>query len=297
MTWREHLRGVRAERGTCRCVTPASPSAAIRSLTCAAGPISVTRSMKSSGSAAAASRLLAVEVEVLDELRLGLVALAAEDGVVEVAARGRPCRRCRARSRLRAASRAGATSPRPIARMPPPVICSGPSSGARLAKPAASAGPKTSCIFSGSERVRQPAVASSAVISRFFSPSAATQIGMSAATRVVDQLQRLAQPGALRRAAAGSCRCPSCSSAFAPPHLAADLDDLPGARDRLVVRHAVEALDHLRPGRAEPEDRPAARQRVEARGRHRHERRACGCRAAGSPPRSPAARCAPRGSP
>ena len=42
--------------------------------------------------------------------------------------------------------------------MPPPVICSGPSSGARLANPAASAGPKTSCIFSGSTDVRQPAV-------------------------------------------------------------------------------------------------------------------------------------------
>src|SRR3712207_9164856 len=62
-------------------------------------------------------------------------------------------------------------------------------------------------------------------------------------------------------------------SALAPPHLAADLDDLPGAGDRLVVGHAVEALDDLWPRRAEAEDRPPAGERVEPRGGHRGQRR------------------------
>ena len=66
---------------------------------------------------------------------------------------------------------------------------------------------------------------------------------------------------------------PSCSTRLAAPDLAADLDDLPGAGERLVVRHAVEALDHLRARRAEAEDRPAARQRVEPGRGHRDERR------------------------
>ena len=74
------------------------------------------------------------------------------------------------------------------------MICSGPSSGARLAKPVASAGPNTSCIFSGSTACGSQPVASSAVIARFLSPSAATQIGMSARRGWLISLSALPSP-------------------------------------------------------------------------------------------------------
>jgi hypothetical protein len=92
------------------------------------------------------------------------------------------------------------------------------------------------------------------------------------AVRMVDHLQRLAQAGA----AVGGQRDRVQPVMFDPlpaPHRAADLDGLPGARHRLVVGHAVEALDHLRAGRAEPEQEPAVGQRVQPGGRHRGQRR------------------------
>lgn len=51
---------------------------------------------------------------------------------------------------------------------------------------------------------------------------------------------------------------------FAAPDPAAQFDGLAGPAERLVVRLAVPALDDLRPGRAEPQQRPAAGDRVES---------------------------------
>ena len=94
------------------------------------------------------------------------------------------------------------------------------------------------------------------------------------ARHVVDQLEWLAQarPAALARQRNGVVPA-VVHHGLAPPGLPADLHDLAGAPERRVVRHAVEALDHLRSGCAEPERETARRQRIEARGSHRGERR------------------------
>ena len=90
---------------------------------------------------------------------------------------------------------------------------------------------------------------------------------------VGDDLERLAQPGALLGRAAAACSAPVVGEAvLAGPHLAADLDDLPGAAERLVVRDAVPALDHLRARRAEAELAAAVGEGVDARRRHGEER-------------------------
>ena len=77
--------------------------------------------------------------------------------------------------------------------MPPALICSGPSSGSRLAAPASSESPQTSRARSGMNRIGSQPSASSAVISTFLSPSEATQIGMvsrSGWTRIFSGLPR-----------------------------------------------------------------------------------------------------------
>ena len=94
------------------------------------------------------------------------------------------------------------------------------------------------------------------------------------AHRVVDDLERLAQPGPLPLgqgdviggAVMGERR-------LAGPDRAADLDDLAGAGQGAVVGHAVEALDDLGARGAEAEDAAAARQGVDAGRRHGDERR------------------------
>ena len=60
---------------------------------------------------------------------------------------------------------------------------------------------------------------------------------------------------------------------LAGPHLAADLDDLAGAQQRPVERHAVPAFDDLRPRAAEAEVEAPARQCVDRGGRLGDERR------------------------
>ena len=57
-----------------------------------------------------------------------------------------------------------------------------------------------------------------------------------------------------------------------------DVDDLGGARQRLAVGHAVEALDDLRPADAEAEDRAPLADVVEAGGGLQQRARACGSR-------------------
>ena len=63
---------------------------------------------------------------------------------------------------------------------------------------------------------------------------------------------------------------------LAGPHVAADLDDLAGPGKRPVVGHAVEALDHLGPRRAEAELAASARDGIDAGGRHGDQRRGAG---------------------
>ena len=87
---------------------------------------------------------------------------------------------------------------------------------------------------------------------------------------MVDQLERLAQPGApLQRQLVVPALV---GQPVAAPDHPADLDDLAGPADRRVVRHAVPALDHLRAGRAEPQREPAARDVVQPGRGHPQQR-------------------------
>ena len=93
---------------------------------------------------------------------------------------------------------------------------------------------------------------------------------------MVDELQRLAEAGALPLGQRDLVARPVVLDALAAPHLAADVDDLAGAAERLVVGDAVEALDHLRARRAEAEDAAAVGQGVDAGGGHGDQRRRAG---------------------
>ncbi|CPU49577.1 Uncharacterised protein [Mycobacteroides abscessus] len=84
------------------------------------------------------------------------------------------------------------------------------------------------------------------------------------AHRVVDQLQGLAEAGALLRGERHGEVLALELEALAAPHLATDLDGLAGAAQRCVVLDAVEPLDHLGARGADAEDEPAARDVVQA---------------------------------
>ena len=96
--------------------------------------------------------------------------------------------------------------------------------------------------------------------------------------RLGQHLQRLAEAGAL---ALGQRQVEDLAvvlQALAPQRHPDDVDDLAGAAQRLVVGQPVPALDDLRAGGAEPEDRAAAADVVEP-GRGLGERaRACASR-------------------
>ncbi len=129
--------------------------------------------------------------------------------------------------------------------------------------PLSSASPQTLRARSGWNRNGSQPSAYSAVASTFFGPSDAIQIGTDGRSGFVEQLERLAEPGALPLGQRQR------EDAVVPQRLAAQaaadqVDDLAGAAERLVVRHSVEALDHLRPARPEAEDRPALRDVVES---------------------------------
>ena len=87
---------------------------------------------------------------------------------------------------------------------------------------------------------------------------------------MVDQLERLAQPGApLQRQVVVLALV---GQPVAAPDHPADLDDLAGPADRRVVRDAVPALDDLRAGRAQAQREPAARDVVQPGRGHREQR-------------------------
>jgi hypothetical protein len=77
--------------------------------------------------------------------------------------------------------RKGATSDSsPMASNPPAAICNGAKLSSRWAEPASSEAPKTSLDLSGTKNNGSHPSAISAVMATFFSPRAATQIGMRA---------------------------------------------------------------------------------------------------------------------
>ena len=99
--------------------------------------------------------------------------------------------------------------------------------------------------------------ASSAVISTFLSPSEAIQIGMvsrSGWSRILSGLPS-PRPWSSESGMSKNDVVDSSGSRLRPG--ADQPDDLAGPAERLVVGHPVEPLDHLRPGGAEAEDRPA----------------------------------------
>ena len=98
------------------------------------------------------------------------------------------------------------------------------------------------------------------------------QDGNAFADRLIDQLQRLAQAGALLGRQRDRVVVALVLQLFAPPHLAADLDDLAGARDRRVVTDPVETLDHLRARSAQAQDVAAVGDVVQAGGGHGGQR-------------------------
>ncbi len=94
--------------------------------------------------------------------------------------------------------------------------------------------------------------------------------------RTIYDLQRLAEPAALAFRQRDLVVPALVHHGFPPPHLAADVYHLAGAAQRRVVEDTVEALDHLWPGRAEPEPEPPPGDEVQARGGHRGQRRGTG---------------------
>ena len=162
----------------------------------------------------------------------------------------------------------------------------------------ASGAPQTSFARSGMKRIGSQPSAISAVSATFFSPSEAIQIGMLAAHRVGDDLERLAQSRALPLGQ-GQREVLSLvhERGLAAPHVAADLDDLAGAPERIRVGHPVEALDDLGARRAEAQSGSDHRRARRCPPRSWRSGSAFGCRSAGSPRRSRLARSGPPGSP
>ena len=175
----------------------------------------------------------------------------------------------------RASSRTAVTSsPSPIAEQPAGGHLQRPERGVALAAPSASGAPQTSSARSGMNMIGIHPSATSAVIATLRSPSDATHTGIDGPHGVRDDLERLAEPGALaareRQVVVAAVVLERCLTA---PHVAADLDDLARPAERRGVGDAVEPLDHLWARRAEAEVEPPVAQRVDACGGHREERR------------------------
>ena len=160
-----------------------------------------------------------------------------------------------------------------MASRPPAAISSGPSAGSRLAAPCVERGPEDVPGLVRHEEDGQPAVGHLGGHGDVLLAQRGHPDRDARAHRVVDDLERLAQPGALPLgqgdviggAVVGERR-------LAGPHSAADLDDLAGASQGAVVGHAVEALDDLGARGAQAEDAAAAREGVDAGRRHGDER-------------------------
>ena len=134
--------------------------------------------------------------------------------------------------------------------------------GGRLAAPCASASPQTSGLL-GVEEERQPAVGHLGGQLDVLVAQRRDPHRDAGALGLVEQLQRLAQAAALVRGQR-ELEDAVVVSALAAQTLPEDVDDLAGAAQRLVVGEPVEALDHLRAGGAEADDRAAAGDVVEA---------------------------------
>ena len=149
--------------------------------------------------------------------------------------------------------------------MPPALIWSGPSSGVALGGAGVERRrPRPSRARSGMNRIGSQPSASSAVISTFLSPSEATQIGIGVALGVDEDLQRLAEAEALvlrQRDVEDAVDCQRLALEARSRTIRMTSRVRP---ERLVVGQPVEPLDHLRPGGAETEHRPAAGDVVEA---------------------------------
>ena len=141
------------------------------------------------------------EVEVLDLGRLVDVAVLLADRVVEVLVAGahaadvqRDARAGEVEDPVGARRRRSSS---PIATMPPAEICSGPSVGSRSASPALRSSPHTCWNFSGSKKIGSQPSACWAVSVDALAHQAGPEDRDVGPLRVVDQLQRLAEPGAL----------------------------------------------------------------------------------------------------
>ena len=139
--------------------------------------------------------------------------------------------------------------------------------------PARSESPHTSSAFSGIEEHRLPALGDLGGELDVLRAQRGDRDRNAFADRMIDQLQRLAQTGAPVGGQRNLVVLAVIGHPFAAPHLPADLDDLAGAAQRRVERHAVEALHHLRSRRADAQPEAAVGDVVQPGGRHRQQRR------------------------
>ena len=243
-------------------VAPDSRHASRRSARRSFGPTSATSSMNASGTAAAASRLLPGEVEVLDLAGGVLVSVPAGEVVVEVLpARAHPAdvqrvvRLQELAARLDVVDedgRRGGGDVEPLARVRDHVA----ERVARLLR---------------RPEDREPAVGDLECLRDRLGTHHREVDRDVRAERAGHQLQRLAEAGAVRErdVVVGAMVLDE----FAAKRRADDLDVLARLLERLSPRLAVPALDDLRPGRPETEQEAAAGQEVERGCRHRRVRR------------------------
>src|SRR4051812_10772176 len=128
-------------------------------------------------------------------------------------------------------------------------------------------------LVAGGEQHRQPAVAELGRQRDVLRALGAEVNGNLLAQRVDRRLQRLAQPGRILPLVRQRIELAvELDRPLAGPDLTQDLDVLARARQRLLERHAVPALDHLRPGHTQSKDEAAAGEVVHRQRRHRGHR-------------------------
>jgi len=118
----------------------------------------------------------------------------------------------------------------------------------------------------------QPAVGQFRSEGHVLGPEAGDVDGDVLAHGMVDELEGLAQTGSLVSRQWQRIHRAVGDDLFATPNLAADVDGLAGCLQRLLVRHAVPAFDHLRAGRTNTERESAAGYSVESGRGHGQQR-------------------------
>ena len=247
-----------------RLVTPASAYAAMRSRTYDAGPTRLVGLEPLQRHLRLGVALVAAEVEVLDLLGLLLVAVLAGEVVVEVlAARAhaadvqreeRP-REVEQRLGLRTLADGDHAAGRDLQAGPaPPGVWPCP---CRARRPRRS-GPARGGRGTAASRRRTPPSPR-----RSSGRAPRSRSGRTGARACVSSLSGLPSPVPCP-SGSGRVKMPSCRSVSRrrPRRTRSTISRV--RAERLVVRHPVEALDHLRPARPEAEDRPALRHVVEA---------------------------------